>query len=417
MIKKSEFIWNTIGSFISSMLNAIILAFCTRLNGLEIAGMFSISYATACILNSIGDFGLRIYQATDTKRKNSCSEYLVTRLVACTLMILIGVVFVLATGYTHEKLYICLLLIAFRAIENISETYQAEFQLNGRLELGGKTIVYRNIAGLIVFLIIDIITKNVVVSMIGLVLANLIIFILYDLKHIKEFTKTSLKVDKKEVFKILKACLPLAISTLISMYVINAVKYAIDASSDYATQAYFNILYMPTFVINMISIFIIKPFLKPFGDYWNGGEYQKFLKIVLIIVGVLVVATLCVEIGCYILGIPFLNLLYGVKLDEYKSHLLLLILSGLFYALANVFFNALGTMRKQKLTTVTYILTAIFALFVPTRLVNKLGMTGAVISCVSIMGLLFIFMTLFFTIVYLKQVKDSKKIKKIEEKN
>ncbi len=417
MIKKSEFIWNTIGSFISSMLNAIILAFCTRLNGLEIAGMFSISYATACILNSIGDFGLRIYQATDTKRKNSFSEYLVTRLVACTLMVLIGIVFILATGYTHEKLYICLLLIAFRAIENISETYQAEFQLNGRLELGGKTIVYRNIAGLIVFLVIDIITKSVVVSMIGLVLANLIIFILYDLKHIKEFTKTSLKVDKKEVFKILKACLPLAISTLISMYVINAVKYAIDASSDYATQAYFNILYMPTFVINMISIFIIKPFLKPFGDYWNGGEYKKFLKIVLIIVGVLVVATLCVEIGCYILGIPFLNLLYGVKLDEYKPHLLLLILSGLLYALANVFFNALGTMRKQKLTTVTYILTAIFALFVPARLVNNLGMTGAVISCVSIMGLLFIFMTLFFAIVYLKQVKDSNKVKKIEEKN
>ena len=71
MIKKREFIWNTIGSLISSILNAIILAFCTRLNGIEIAGMFSISYATACILDSIGNFGLRIYQTTDTKRKNS----------------------------------------------------------------------------------------------------------------------------------------------------------------------------------------------------------------------------------------------------------------------------------------------------------------------------------------------------------
>ena len=56
MIKKREFIWNTIGSLISSILNAIILAFCTRLNGIEIAGMFSISYATACILDSIGNF-------------------------------------------------------------------------------------------------------------------------------------------------------------------------------------------------------------------------------------------------------------------------------------------------------------------------------------------------------------------------
>lgn len=407
MIKKREFIWNTLGSFISSILNAIILAFCTRLNGIEIAGMFSISYATACILDAIGNFGLRIYQTTDTKRKNTFSEYLVTRFFAVALMVIVGLIFVFATGYTHEKLYICLLLIIFRVIENISETYQAEFQLNGRLELGGKTIVYRNIAGLIVFFILDLITRNIIISLIGLVLANLIIFILYDLRLINKFTKTNLHVNKKEVIKIIKDCAPLAVSTLISMYVINAVKYAIDASGDYTMQTYFNIIYMPTFVINMISIFIIKPFLKPFGDYWNGKEYKKFLKIVLIIIGVLAVATLCAEIGAYLLGIPFLNLLYGVELSEYKTHLLLLIFSGFLYASANVFFNALGTMRRQKLTTVTYILTAVFALFVPTKLVDLYQMTGAAASCIAIMGLLFIFMAIFFTYVYISNVKKN----------
>ena len=194
------------------------------------------------------------------------------------------------------------------------------------------------------------------------------------------------------------------------MYVINAVKYAIDASGDYTMQTYFNIIYMPTFVINMISIFIIKPFLKPFGDYWNGKEYKKFLKIVLIIIGVLAVATLCAEIGAYLLGIPLLNLLYGVELSEYKTHLLLLIFSGFLYASANVFFNALGTMRRQKLTTVTYILTAVFALFVPTKLVDLYQMTGAAASCIVIMGLLFIFMAIFFTYVYISNVKKNKKV-------
>lgn len=409
MIKKREFIWNTIGSFISSMLNAIILAFCTNLNGLEIAGMFSISYATACILNAIGDFGLRIYQVTDTKRKNSFSEYLVTRLIVVAIMSVIGIAFILLSGYRKEKLFICLLLIAFRVIENVSETYQAEFQLNGRLELGGKTIVYRNLAGLVIFFVLDLITRNVIVSLLGLVIINLIIFILYDLRLIKQFTKTDFKVNKNEIIKILKECLPLAISTLISMYVINAVKYSIDSSGDYTTQAYFNIIYMPTFVINMISIFIIKPFLKPFGDYWNGKEYKKFLKIVLLIIGALALATLCVEIGCYILGIPFLNIMYGVELSMYKSHLLLLILSGFLYASSNVLFNALGTMRKQKLTTVTYILTAVFALFVPSRLVATSGMSGAVTSCIIIMGLLFVFMGIFFAYVYTKQIKNDKK--------
>ena len=408
MIKKREFIWNTIGSLISSVLNAIILAFCTRLNVIEIAGMFSISYATASILDSIGNFGLRIYQTTDTGRKNTFSEYLIARFFAVTIMILIGIIFVIVTGYTEEKLYICLLLILFRAIENISETYQAEFQLNGRLELGGKTIVYRNIVGLIVFFILDYTTQNIILSLIGFLIANIIIFMLYDARIIKKFTKINFKVNKEKVLQIIKECIPLAISTLISMYVINAVKYAIDASGDYTMQTYFNILYMPTFVINMLSIFIIKPFLKPFGEYWNEKKYKKFVKIILAIIGVLALATICAEIGAYIIGIPVLNLLYGVDLGEYKIHLLLLIFSGFLYACANVLFNALGTMRAQKLTTIAYALVAIFALLVPERLVKLYGMTGASLSCIIIMNLLFICMAAFFIYVCISNVKKQK---------
>ena len=412
MIKKKEFIWNTIGSFISSLLSAIILAFCTRLNGIEIAGIFSISYATACVLNSIGDFGIRIFQVTDTKRKYSFSDYLVARIVAVVLMIIIAIGFVFISGYETEKLIICLILIAFRAVENLSETYQAEFQMNGKLDLGGKSIVYRNLAGLIIFFVLDLITKNMIISLIGLVLANIIIFIFYDLRLIGNFAKTDINVKKKDIINILKECFPLALSTLISMYVINAVKYAIDANGDYSMQTYFNIIYMPTFVINMVSIFIIKPFLKPFGDYWNNKEYKRFIKIVFIIVGVLALATLCVEIGCYILGIPFLNLLYGVDLSEYKVHLLLLIFSGFLYATANVFFNALGTMRTQRLTTIAYGLTAIFSLFVPHRLVDMYGMNGAVFSSLAIMGLLFIFMLIFFMYILRKSIKSTKLLEK-----
>lgn len=398
MIKKREFIWNTIGSLISSILNAIILAFCTRLNGIEIAGMFSISYATACILDSIGNFGLRIYQTTDTKRKNSFSEYLVTRFFAVALMVIIGLIFVFATGYRHEKLYICLLLIAFRVIENISETYQAEFQLNCRLELGGKTIVYRNIAGLIAFFILDLITRNIIISLIGLVLANLIVFILYDLRLIKKFTKTDLNVNKKEVIKIIKDCAPLAISTLISMYVINAVKYAIDASGDYTMQTYFNIIYMPTFVINLISLFIIKPFYKMFGDYFANGQYDKLSKIMWKIIGVLVLATAFVEIGCFILGVPFLNLFYGVDISVYKADLLILVLSGLFYAMDNLLFNLLSTIRKQKYIFATYILVSAMSLFVPKLLVEHYQMRGAAIASVIIMASICILLAVFLKI-------------------
>lgn len=185
MVKKNEFIWNMLGSFIYAMFSAIILAICTRANSIEIGGIFSIAYATSCILNAIGDFGIRIYQVTDTNRKYTFSEYLSARIIAILIMVVFSIIFVVISGYSSTKLAICLILVLYRVIDNLSETYQAEFQMNNRLDIAGKSMVLRNSIAIIIFAIFDIITHNIVVASILMTIANLIIFILYDMKKIK----------------------------------------------------------------------------------------------------------------------------------------------------------------------------------------------------------------------------------------
>ena len=236
MVKKSEIIWNTLGSFVESLLSAVLLMFCTRLNGTEIAGMFSISFATATILNAIGDFGIRIYQVTDTNRKYKFGDYLLARVFVVITMVIIGILFVNISGYTAEKLWICIALIMFKVIDNLSETYQGEFQLRNRLDLGGKSMVIRVSSSLIVFFITDVITKNVIFSCITFVLTNLTLFLLWDVRILSKFQKLEIKYDKNNIKEILLDCLPLAISTGLSLYIINATKYAIDNFGDYTCR-------------------------------------------------------------------------------------------------------------------------------------------------------------------------------------
>lgn len=400
MIKKSDFIWNTIGSLVSSILNAILLLFCTRINGTEVAGMFSISFATAIILNAIGDFGIRIYQVTDSKRKYKFQDYLMARIIVVSAMVLIGLVFVIVSGYTFEKLIICMLLILFKVVDNISESYQAEFQIDGRLDLGGKSIVIRNCVAMIFFLIVDIISKNIVLSCIALLLGNIIFFLLYDKKIIKKFTKYDLTLNKIAVTEIIKECLPLGISTLISMYITNAVKYAIDANGNYEMQTYFNIIYLPIFTINLVSLFVIKPILKPLGDYWNENNKKEFIRIILKIAGIIFVATLLIEGVCATIALPILSAIYGVDLSMYKMELIILVVSGFFYAMATLVFYALSTMRKQKQTTIAYVLTAVLAFVVPYFLVKNYGMMGTAISNLVITFVLFVILTIFFVEAY-----------------
>lgn len=404
MVKKSEIIWNTLGSFVESLLSAVLLMFCTRLNGTEIAGMFSISFATATILNAIGDFGIRIYQVTDTNRKYKFGDYLLARVFVVITMVIIGILFVNISGYTAEKLWICIALIMFKVIDNLSETYQGEFQLRNRLDLGGKSMVIRVSSSLIVFFITDVITKNVIFSCITFVLTNLTLFLLWDVRILLKFQKLEIKYDKNNIKEILLDCLPLAISTGLSLYIINATKYAIDNFGDYTMQTYFNVIYMPTFVINLVSAFVIKPFLKPFGDLWNSKEYLKFIKSISLIILILAGATICIDIACALLGVPVLSFIYGIDLSPYKMEMILLVISGFFYASATVMLYALSTIRKQKLTTIAYIITSVIALIASNICVNKWQMKGAIVSNMITTVTLFVLLVIFF----LYELKKSK---------
>lgn len=404
MVKKSEIIWNTLGSFVESLLSAVLLMFCTRLNGTEIAGMFSISFATATILNAIGDFGIRIYQVTDTNRKYKFGDYLLARVFVVITMVIIGILFVNISGYTAEKLWICIALIMFKVIDNLSETYQGEFQLRNRLDLGGKSMVIRVSSSLIVFFITDVITKNVIFSCITFVLTNLTLFLLWDVRILSKFQKLEIKYDKNNIKEILLDCLPLAISTGLSLYIINATKYAIDNFGDYTMQTYFNVIYMPTFVINLVSAFVIKPFLKPFGDLWNSKEYLKFIKSISLIILILAGATICIDIACALLGVPVLSFIYGIDLSPYKIEMLLLVISGFFYASATVMLYALSAIRKQKLTTIAYIITSVIALIASNICVNKWQMKGAIVSNMITTVTLFVLLVIFF----LYELKKSK---------
>lgn len=413
MEKKVGFIWNTLGSLVYSFFNAIVLMFCTRLNGTEIAGIFSICYATGCILNAIGDLGIRIFQVTDTNRKYKFEDYLYSRVFAVGVMLIIALAFSIISGYSNEKFFICMILILIRVIDNFSETFQAEFQLNERLDLAGKALLYRNTLEIISFAIADIITKNIYLSFNVMLITSILMLLFYDVRILKKQNKLNNKVNINKIKEILKECIPLGISTLISMYVINAVKYAIDIFGDNTMQTYFNVLYMPTFVINLVSILIMKPLLKPFGEFWNNNSEKKFIKTIIYIILFLVGITVIIEVLAITIGIPILEWLYAIELSSYKLELFLLILSGLFYASSTVIFYALGTIRKQKNSTMAYIISAVFAGIISNILVSKYGILGSTISSVLIMLVLFLTLLIFFVVGYRKE-KEKRKGEKNE---
>ena len=152
--------------------------------------------------------------------------------------------------------------------------------------------------------------------------------------------------------------------------------------------------------------------MKPFIKY-PGGKIKEFTRTIVILILLIVILTILVEVVCFFIGIPILNLIYGVNLNEYKIDLLILVLSGCFYAISILMLSVSTTIRKQKVTTYIYIISSIVALIVPKMLIKGMGMRGASISNVIIT----IALAVLLSLVYIKEAYTKRKEVKTIGKN
>lgn len=63
-------------------------------------------------------------------------------------------------------------------------------------------------------------------------------------------------------------------------YLNNAPKYAINTYYDETVQNSYNILFMPAFVINLLSLFVFRPLLTDLAKDWEGENIKEFTDIV-----------------------------------------------------------------------------------------------------------------------------------------
>ena len=70
----------------------------------------------------------------------------------------------------------------------------------------------------------------------------------------------------------------LFVSVFLDFYIFSASKYAIDAHMNDAASGYFNVIFMPTSVINLAAGFVIRPFLTSLTDCWNNQRFSEFTQ-------------------------------------------------------------------------------------------------------------------------------------------
>lgn len=394
---RKNFIWNMIGSTINAFMSLFLMILVTRINGLDQAGVFTFAFSLSCLLQVIGVFSGRAYQVTERDKKITDSDFIRNKTLTCFMMLLVSFIYLGFHHYDLSKNLIIILLVFYKLLEAFAEVFYGIIQKNGDLYKVGISLSLKSVISILLFAIINIVTKNLIFAIFSIVFTQILILVLYDIRNANKYLVKT-KANKSHVLLIMRGGVTIFIVTLLTQYVINAPKYAIDSLSTNEIQTIYGIIAMPATIIILIGQFLIHPFLTKLSLLLKQKKMREFHQVIFKMLVCIFLIGVVADFVAYLIGIPFLELVYGVSLSKYKIDLLIIISGASFYGMAYILSNALITMRDNTSQMIIFILVSILSYFVSRYFVMKSALQGASLSYLISMGILLLFYFVYYII-------------------
>ena len=363
-------------------------------------GVFSIALVISQQLITIGLFHMRSFQVSDVDEVFSFSDYFTSRVLTVVLMVAGGAVWIIAGGVGRDKAVAILLLLALRAAESFSDVFEGRYQQFGRLDIASKGLFFKTLLPLGLFVIVLWLTRDMIVALAWMALLHWFLLVAADGFLMRSFARLEIRGSIRKQRRLLLSCLPLATNAFLFIYLNNLSRYAIDRFLDERQMTEYNALFMPSFLVILLSSFVLRPALTQLSRRCKEGDGRGFrlqIYIQLVWVAVFTVPTLVLA---YAWGTPALTLLYGIDLTPHRNALCVLIAGGALLSVYYVLQSILIILRRQMACLVGILLAALAGRAFTPYAVEHYGIPGGAYSFLFsafLLSLIFMAMTVWYT--------------------
>lgn len=347
---KKNFFWNLIGTGLNCITTFVLIVLITRINGVDTSGVFSVCLSLSLIMFSFSNLGTRVYEVSDLKRDDNI--YFALKAFTGILTIAIGMLICVLMKYGRIKTTIIFMLLLVRVIESYSDSVYAVFQKNERLDLAGISYSVKTVFSITVFLIVDIITKNVLFATAFFFLAVFATFLAFDIPLLYRYKKISFKTNG--VISLTKDISFFVIFNLIVIVIANIPRLMADTVFSAAQMGYLSIIMMIPTVMSLMGQFIIQPSLTAFVNDRKNKNYTSFKKRTISIIAIIILLTVVFCAATYFLGPPVLSIVMGIDLSKYAFVMTIAIIAGSFVILTTFISTLLTVMEKTRIQLVLY---------------------------------------------------------------
>lgn len=376
---KKNTLWNTIGLTFNSFNSLFFLLIVRWINGLSISGIFSYAFSLCSLFYIVSTYFSRTYQIANYDGNKNLSQFFTTRSLFSVLSLVIIFLFSVLSGFTAEKISIIIFIMLFRTIEALSDCLFGYIQEHGLLYKVGISYTIKALTGLFVFFIIDLITKNINIALVGLVVINIIVMMLYDMKNVHILSSgEKIRTDFSRVKMILKEAFPIFAFSFLSIYMSNAQKYVMTYFISNELQSIFGILIMPATMLGLVGAYLIMPFITRLNSLYKEEKLKDFFRVSMKILAALFIVGLLALIVCFFIGIPVLNILYNYDLSKYRMGLEIIILGSIMAAATMIMSNILTIIKSNVSQLVIYLFSSLISTGLSMIFTKAFGLDGAI---------------------------------------
>lgn len=400
---KKDIFWNSLGVSAWSFLSLFLLIVVTRINGIADSGLFSFAFAVAMIMFTVGCFGGRAYQVSDHKNLFTTDSYISLRILTSLVVVALTLLFIFANGYDLYKSALIIILVGQRVFDAIADVFYGIMQKKKHLYVSGKSLFYKSVLSLVVFIVIDLGTKNLLLASLSLPVISLIYIIFYDIPMSRKLEKFHIRLRSSEIKRIATSTfLPFAV-TAMGLIFANLARYFIDIYHP-NLQGYFGIIIMPLSLVILLFSFISTPAILHLSNKFNNKEFHILNQTMGKITGLTAGATLLLCILTYFIGGPALKLLFSVDFSNYILDIILVIVIGFFLSITSLFTNISIIARKLRVTSIIYLAVNVLLVLMCMVLVKPYEIHGAILAYIIVSAIQMIAMGIY----YLYLTKKSK---------
>lgn len=386
-----DYICNTIGTGAWGMVFPILTIVVTQLCGVEQAGMFSMAFIIGTLLMIIGNYGMRTYQVSDIAESHSFSDYQISRIITCIVMMVVAYVYCGIRGYSEQMFTICMGVCVYKMVDGLADVYEGRLQQKDKLYLAGISQAFRSVVVFVVFSVLLLITRDLGLASIAMAVAAIVTFVVLTFPLALLETPKSRRQSAQSIIVLFKQCSPAFVALFMYALIDNMPKFVMETALSYDNQLYFNALYFPAQAILLTVGFVYKPLLVRMAQMWADAEKRsRFHLVILAIVALVIALTLVVIFFMGWIGIPIMSFMYGVDFEQFRGLSYIMIAAGGVTAIIDFLYQVITVLRRQKSVMKLYVITFGFSLFVPILLIDFTGLPGAVIGYLIVMTILLV---------------------------